>query len=353
MRGSAGKATPMQVDTSNSIAGRIEQAFATASRTTGTSFDYLVRTASRESNMNTQAQAPTSSAAGLFQFIESTWLEMVKERGDDIGLQTYADRISVSRGGKYTVSDPAVRKEILELRHDPQIASYMAAAYTQKNASTLSSALGRTPSSGELYIAHFLGPNGAERLIGLAESSPNASAAARFPRQAAANRSIFYNANGTPKSARAVYSELVSQHQGIEAAETMTASVDRERITDAFSVLGYAPSSDATKRVQAGWSATEASSPFEALFRTDTATAMGTGTFNAASWTSYRTASLDMRSPVPTSRSEGVRSLFAAPVPVPAQRRDAGPPSDGKPLDLRAYLAYQVTSKPKDLLPPA
>ena len=337
----------MKVDTTPSIAGRIEQAFAAASQTTGTSFDYLMRTATRESNLDTQARASTSSAAGLFQFIESTWLEMVKERGSDFGLGKYADQISQTRSGRYTVDSPAMRKEILALRHDPAVSSYMAAAYTQKNAEALSSSLGRQPNSGELYIAHFLGAGGAGRLIRLSEASPNTSAAAQFPRQAAANRPIFYNKDGSARSAREVYSELVRQHQGVDST-TMVASAGNERVADAFSALGYAPTTDASKRVQAGWSATEASSPFEALFRTDPASAKGT--FNVASFTAYQAA--ETESVKAALANDGVRGLFEAPVPVPMGRSSKGLTVDGKPLDLTAYLSYQILSKPKDLLPP-
>ncbi|HLV85239.1 MAG TPA: transglycosylase SLT domain-containing protein [Devosia sp.] len=40
----------------------------------GVDFDYLLQTAMRESSLNPQAKAQTSSAVGLFQFLESTWL---------------------------------------------------------------------------------------------------------------------------------------------------------------------------------------------------------------------------------------------------------------------------------------
>ncbi|HEX9591052.1 MAG TPA: transglycosylase SLT domain-containing protein, partial [Bradyrhizobium sp.] len=59
------------------IAGAIKQ----AASTTGASFEYLLATAKMESNFDPKASASTSSARGLFQFIDQTWLGTVKEAG--------------------------------------------------------------------------------------------------------------------------------------------------------------------------------------------------------------------------------------------------------------------------------
>ena len=70
--------------------------FAPALNTTGTSFEYLLATAKMESNFNPTAGASTSSARGLFQFIDQTWLGTVKEAGAQLGYGKYADAISKS-----------------------------------------------------------------------------------------------------------------------------------------------------------------------------------------------------------------------------------------------------------------
>eukprot|EP00873_Tetraselmis_striata_P008407 jgi/Tetstr1/428671/TSEL_018659.t1 len=166
----------MKVGDPSSIASRIEQAFQSASTTTGASFEYLVKTAQRESNFDEDAKARTSSASGLFQFIESTWLETMKQSGHKHGLGKYADQIERSPGGRYKVADPAMRREILALRDNAEIASMMAGELTQKNADYLTRKLGRQPNEGELYIAHFLGAGGANKLIRLAETQPTLAA---------------------------------------------------------------------------------------------------------------------------------------------------------------------------------
>lgn len=194
-----------------SIPNRIARAFHTASRATGASFEFLLNTAVSESGLNDAAKAKTSSAKGMFQFIESTWLETMKLDGARLGYSDYANSIRVDSKGRYRVDDPAVRQEILNLRGDTVAASKMAGAYAERNASILESRTGRKPTDGELYIAHFLGPGGGSKLINLAERSPGASAAASFKSAAAANRPIFYNKDGSARSVGEVYNLLVEK----------------------------------------------------------------------------------------------------------------------------------------------
>src|SRR5262245_8667510 len=186
------------------ITGAIRQ----AAQSTGISFDYLLTTAKIESNFNPSAQASTSSAKGLYQFIDQTWLGTMKQDGASLGLGRYANAIARSSNGNYEVSDPAMRAAILRLRNDPQVSAMLAGALTRNNAALVGSSIGRQPTSGELYIAHFLGADGAGKLINGASKQPQASAAAMFPHAAAANHSIFYDASGRARSVGEVYAKL-------------------------------------------------------------------------------------------------------------------------------------------------
>ncbi|WP_375450539.1 transglycosylase SLT domain-containing protein [uncultured Devosia sp.] len=177
----------------------------------GVDFDYLLQTAMRESSLDPQAKAQTSSAVGLFQFLESTWLQVMKEEGPRLGYQQYANAIEKTGDG-YQVSDPQARAQILKLREDPQIAADLAAAFTKSNGDYLSAKFGRQPSAGELYIAHFLGAQGAEKMFDAGLSNPDQIAAYLFPRQAQANKTIFYD-DGQPRTIRQVYRALVSKHE--------------------------------------------------------------------------------------------------------------------------------------------
>jgi hypothetical protein len=115
--------------------------------------------------------------------------------------------------GRYSVPDGNARAAIMRLRSDPSASAMVAGAFTRSNEARLAGALGRAPSQGELYIAHFLGPDGAVQLIGSATSQPQANAASMFPAAAAANRSIFYDSAGQPRSAAAVYARLTGRYE--------------------------------------------------------------------------------------------------------------------------------------------
>jgi Transglycosylase SLT domain len=180
---------PGSMAAGSAVTGAIRQ----ASQATGTSFSYLLATAQVESGLNPHAGASTSSARGLFQFVEQTWLGTIKQAGPALGYGHYADAITRTASGHYEVQDPAMRSEILKLRNNPTVNAVMAGAFTKANASYLAEKLGREPSEGELYIAHFLGAGGAARLISEAASNPNATAATAFGNAATANPSIFYD----------------------------------------------------------------------------------------------------------------------------------------------------------------
>ncbi len=204
----------MLVDPSNSAAGStVTGAIRQASQATGTSFNYLLATAQVESGLNPQAGAPISSARGLFQFVEQTWLGTIKQAGPALGYGRYADAITRTASGHYQVNDLIIRNEILKLRNDPTANALMAGAFTKANAAILTNRLGRPPSAGELYMAHFLGAGGAARLIAFAANNPNASAADFFGHAARANAPIFFDrATGTARSLAQVRNILTARY---------------------------------------------------------------------------------------------------------------------------------------------
>jgi hypothetical protein len=176
--------------------------------------------------LNPQAGATSSSARGLFQFIETTWLATIKQAGAALGLGRYADAITQTTSGNYEVRDPAMRSEILKLRNDPSANALMAGAFTKGNASALSERLGRAPSEGELYIAHFLGAGGGARLISLAAGNPNARAADYFPNAAQANPSIFYDrSTGAARSLAQVRNILTARYDVARGSRDAAAAI--------------------------------------------------------------------------------------------------------------------------------
>jgi hypothetical protein len=184
----------------------------------GTSFDFLVRTAQRESALDPNAKAGTSSATGLFQFLDQTWLATLKGQGAQHGLGDFAGAITQGSDGRLSVADPALRQQILEMRRDPAIASVMAGEFTQKNREQLKSVIGRDPTGGELYVAHVLGARGASELIKTIQADPDRAAMKLFPEAAAANKPIFFDRAGKARSVTEVFGVLAAAHDHISVA---------------------------------------------------------------------------------------------------------------------------------------
>ncbi len=167
-------------------------ALRSASSATGVDFNYLVRTVQRESNFDPVAKASTSSAAGLFQFTNRTWLDTVDRYGARHGVNTQG----------------MSEQQVLGLRDNPEISARMGAELTAENARLLEAKIGRAPTSGELYAAHFLGPSDAAKLIEAARTTPGASATDLFPRAAGANANVFTGRDGGDLSAAGLYQKL-------------------------------------------------------------------------------------------------------------------------------------------------
>src|SRR3954471_3287835 len=281
----------MSVDTTNATAAagvdparaRIAGSIKQAANTTGTSFEYLLATAKMESNFNPKAAASTSSAQGLYQFIDQTWLGTVKEAGARLGYGKYADAITRSSSGTYSVSDPAARSAILKLRDDPAASAAMAGVLSRSNGFKLTGRIGRRPTDSELYMAHFMGVGGAARLITNAEDNPRVSGARLFPNAAAANRSIFYERGGRARSVSEVYSVLTQRYASAANSPATRTAMASVGVTPASKVAAAAapvdnaaylssfPDARSVTPVTASWQATIATAslqqPERAVFR--------------------------------------------------------------------------------------
>ncbi|HEY8572427.1 transglycosylase SLT domain-containing protein [Phenylobacterium sp.] len=209
------------------IRGVVEAAISRASKATGVDFSFLMKTAGRESGMNPHAKAGTSSAAGLFQFVEQTWLQTLKTHGSKYGYARYAELISRGADGKFHVSGGEARRAVMDLRLDPHAASLMAGELASDHAAYLKGRTGRAPTAGELYAAHFLGPQGSAKLIEAVQTRPGASAASLFPDAARANKSIFYR-EGRAASVAEVYANLTKTGGAQRAVEVPDAPADED-----------------------------------------------------------------------------------------------------------------------------
>jgi len=175
-----------QVQSIAGAPGSVRSAIARAAEATGVDFNFLLAQARLESSLDPSAKARTSSAGGLYQFVGQTWLETLATHGAEHGLGAMAD--------------PAMRAQAMALRFDPDASAMMAAELASDNKAALTMALGRAPDPAELYLAHFLGADGATRFLGGMASDPGQSAAALLPKAAGANRAVFFAPSGAPRS---------------------------------------------------------------------------------------------------------------------------------------------------------
>ena len=202
--------------------GRVQAAIASAAQSSGVDFNYLLQQARIESGFNTDARARTSSATGLYQFIEQSWLSVVKKHGDEHGLSWAADAIQRGADGRMQVSDPSTRQAILDLRRNPEVSAAMAGSYAADNQNLLQSRLGRQVESVDLYLAHFLGPGGASKFLQNMDADPTQSAAALFPAAARSNHNVFFDRSGAARSLSEVRDRFATKFEGGAAVPTNT-----------------------------------------------------------------------------------------------------------------------------------
>jgi hypothetical protein len=190
----------------------VVQGIRQASRETHVDFGYLMAEAQQESGFQPDAKATTSSATGLYQFTDATWLDMVRQHGAQHGIGQLAQQVTTNAAGHPTVADPATRAQILGLRKDPGLSASLAAELAKSNKEEVERALGRPAHSADLYLAHFLGAGGATELLKAIQQNGSKPAADLLPEAAAANRAVFYDPqSGAPRTVSDIYRSLASR----------------------------------------------------------------------------------------------------------------------------------------------
>lgn len=151
-----------------------------ASKMAGVDPGLMATMAGVESGFRGRVKASGSTATGLYQFIGTTWTEMLQKYGSKYGLDLNAERT------------------------DPRANSLMGAEYLKENMVSLEKSLGRKPTDTDLYIAHFLGANGASKFL---NADPSGNAAAGMPSAASSNPDIFFDGK-SPRSYAQTYAEI-------------------------------------------------------------------------------------------------------------------------------------------------
>ena len=235
----------------------VQDAISRASQRTGVDFDYLLNQAKSESGLNPAAKATTSSASGLFQFIDQTWLGVIKQHGAKHGMAWAANAVERGPGGRWAVRDPTMRQAVFALRNQAEPAALMAAESASENAQGLTAALGRQATKADLYFAHFLGLAGAKRFLRAREASPGATAAALFPREASVNRGLFYTRAGDARSMDDLYQLMARKITGgrsegaAPVAKDLGASLQMAKAGDLVPVPEGSPDGDLVRVLSA------------------------------------------------------------------------------------------------------
>jgi hypothetical protein len=134
--------------------------------------DQIIRA---ESNGNPMAKNPRSSATGLGQFVNETWLEMIR-----------ADRPDLAKERD--------ENEILELRQDPRLAREIITRFVEQNALVLRRR-GLPVTAGTLYLAHFSGSAGAVAILSAPDDADAAFVVANADRTRRTTRDEIIRAN--------------------------------------------------------------------------------------------------------------------------------------------------------------
>ncbi len=205
---------------------RVVAAIKAASAKSGVDFAYLMNKASQESDLNPTAKASSSSATGLYQFIDQTWLKTIKASGEKYGMGAIADKITIGANGLASVTSAADKKAILALRTNPEVAANMAAELAKINKEALEKKVGGTIGSTEMYMAHFLGSGGASTFLNAMKENPNAAAADLLPQAAAANKSVFYDSEtGKARSVSQIYAKFAAKFDKAPAMDSAATAV--------------------------------------------------------------------------------------------------------------------------------
>lgn len=184
-----------------------------ASENSDIPMSYFFEMGKTEGDFDPNAKNPISSATGWSQFTDTTWLVMIKMHGDKAGLSGFARMIDIvsTKGVETPVIHhpfPGLEELILSFRKNPRVSAIMVAELTKINSANIKSALQIEPTNIELYLAHFLGSDGAILFLRRKEISPDMPGKSLFPLAAKYNRNVFFGEDESPRSLLEIQAEL-------------------------------------------------------------------------------------------------------------------------------------------------
>jgi hypothetical protein len=182
----------------------VAKAIVRAARDADFPADYLMAIAEKESSFDCDADSSASSALGCFQYIEQSWLSVIKRHGTTFGLGDVASKIvekKTRRGAPYfDIEDESLKDEVLDMRRDPYLSAVLTASDLQEARRNIEAKLDIVMGDQNLYLPHFVGEDAAAHLLAAAAKRPQTSAKRVLPTAARYNRAMFHGRGGHPLS---------------------------------------------------------------------------------------------------------------------------------------------------------
>lgn len=158
-----------------------------------------------ESSLNPYAKASTSSATGLFQFINQTWMSLIRLYGKECGVNVGM------------LSD----EDLKNLRFDPKLSTHMMCRLIKENQNYMVTRIQigevRKIDNTCLYLAHFMGAPKATKLLNMFSNKDRTLCHEVFPSEAKANKNIFFDKSGKARRADAIYALLKDKLQNAKS----------------------------------------------------------------------------------------------------------------------------------------
>jgi len=211
----------MPADLGTPVGLKVVRSLRAAAGATGADPALLLALAWKESRFDPAARNPLSSARGLMQFTDATWLEAVRDFGPRHGLARHAAALSTDpRTGTVSARDPRHLARVLKLRDDARLSALMAAERISGEREGLERMLGRAVAPADLYAVHLLGPAGARRFLAELRRSPSRMAVEAVGRDGVeANRGVFLaREGGRPLSLAEVHAAMAGAVEEQRAA---------------------------------------------------------------------------------------------------------------------------------------
>jgi hypothetical protein len=146
-----------------------------------------------------------SSAVGLLQFLKGTWADQLRANGSKYGI---------------ALGTPPT---------DARANALMGAEFIKSNMNYLKTKVKRDLTETDVYLAHFLGPEGAAKFLQIDRNTP---AATVMTKEAGANPGVFFDKTGKARTTGEIYEfftkKLSNQSKALGVTDSMFSTLEKD-----------------------------------------------------------------------------------------------------------------------------